>query len=125
MSENIEADWGISGPSLLVMGLLSRTGSMTMGQTADALDLTPGAVTRIVKGLEKAGLVERTENPDDRRESIVTLTAIAKSKAATLVPMQDERVAKAFQELTDEEIVEYIRVTFKLANSLRSRRRKR
>jgi DNA-binding MarR family transcriptional regulator len=120
INENVGDDWGVSGPDLLLVGLLSRAGSMRMGEAANALDLTPGAVTRIVKNLERIGFVERRENPDDRRQNIISLTASAREQAEILVPIQDELVTKALAVLTEEEIVAFIRVAFKLAESLRT-----
>lgn len=121
ISENIGDDWGISGPGLLLVGLLSRTGDLTMSEVAEALDLTPGAVTRIVKGLETAGYVTRVENPDDRRQSFVKLTPAALKKSEHLMPLHDELIAKATESLTEKELRAYLKVAFKLSESLRSR----
>lgn len=120
ISENIGDDWGISGPGLLLVGLLGRTGDLTMSEAAEALDLTPGAVTRIVKGLEGSGYVTRVENPDDRRQSFIKLTPNALKKSETLMPLHDELIAKATENLTEKELRAYLKVAFKLSEALRS-----
>ncbi len=44
-------------------------------ELARAVILTRSGVTRLVQGLERAGLVERVPSPDDGRGSLVHLTA--------------------------------------------------
>ena len=39
------------------------------------MSITVGATSKVVDRLERAGLVERRHNPDDRRSSVITITA--------------------------------------------------
>lgn len=121
INDNIEDDWGLSAPELLLIGLLSRAGDMTMGEAAIALDLTPGAITRIVKELESEGLVERNANPRDRRQTLISLTASARVKADVLIPQHDALIDRIFSTLTEKEILEYVRVAIILAEGMRPR----
>jgi DNA-binding MarR family transcriptional regulator len=118
VNQHIEGDWGVRGPGLHFIGLISRVGQMTMSEAAEALQLTPSGVTRIVKQLEQEGLVSRTENSDDRRQSYVTLTPSAKKKAKTLLPMHDALIASATSSLTDDELRTYLKVALKLSAAL-------
>jgi len=60
----------LSALSVLVFG-----GSMTLGQLAAAEQVKPPTMTRIVAGLERAGLVRRVADPADARRSRIHATA--------------------------------------------------
>ena len=47
------------------------TGQITAGELAERTGLTTGAVTGVIDRLEKAGLVRRAKDPDDRRRVII------------------------------------------------------
>ena len=53
------------------MHFLHRYGAMPAGRLAELTGLTTGAVTGIIDRLEKAGYVRRTNDPKDRRRTIV------------------------------------------------------
>jgi DNA-binding MarR family transcriptional regulator len=64
-----KSDLGISEHKCL--GVLALTGPTTAGQLARESGFTTGAITGIVDRLEKAGLVRREPNPEDRRSVII------------------------------------------------------
>ncbi len=51
--------------------LISRFGAMPAGRLGELTGLTTGAVTGIIDRLEEAGYVRRTDDPKDRRRTIV------------------------------------------------------
>ena len=59
---------------------------------AGRLPLSQGATSRVVEGLHRGGLVERQEDPSDRRVKRVTITA---SGRATVERFDEFREAKA------------------------------
>jgi DNA-binding MarR family transcriptional regulator len=63
-------------PRFDVLATLARyPEGVTMGELSRALLVSNGNVTSLVRQLEKAGFVASRAAPDDRRSSIVTLTA--------------------------------------------------
>ena len=52
----------------------------TMGQLAQALDVSLGNVTGLVDGLVQRGLARREEDPSDRRQKLASLTPIAETR---------------------------------------------
>jgi DNA-binding MarR family transcriptional regulator len=52
----------------------------TMGQLAQALDVSLGNVTGLVDGLVQRGLVRREEDPSDRRQKLASLTPTAETR---------------------------------------------
>ncbi|KQU68931.1 hypothetical protein ASD62_02815 [Phycicoccus sp. Root563] len=57
----------VSLPQLRVLVLVASRGTLNLGQVADALGVHPSNATRTVERLVVAGLLERTEDPADRR----------------------------------------------------------
>jgi DNA-binding MarR family transcriptional regulator len=75
----------LSALSVLVFG-----GPMTLGRLAEAEQVRPPTMTRIVSGLERGGLVERVQDEEDGRR--VTIRATAKG-ASLLKRVRKLRVA--------------------------------
>lgn len=62
---------GFNPTDVKCAGLLQETGAITAGELAELTGLTTGAVTGVIDRLEKAGLVRRLPDPQDRRKVIV------------------------------------------------------
>lgn len=58
---------GISAPRLSALSVVVFAGPLTLGRLAAAEQVKPPTMTRIVTGLEKAGLVERRDDAEDGR----------------------------------------------------------
>src|SRR6266513_4425088 len=63
---------GISGSDLECLEFLNLEGRVTAGRLAEVTGLTTGAITGVVDRLEKAGLVRRERDADDRRKVFIT-----------------------------------------------------
>ena len=84
---NAMSEWlGLNVTDMECLRLLFLKGIATPSELAKHTGLTSGATTAMLDRLEKAGLIERRPNPDDRRG---TLIAPAKSGA--------EKVASWFE----------------------------
>ncbi len=71
----------------------AREGSMRVGDLARALRVTVGGTSKLVDRIERAGLLAREPDPDDRRASRVTLTVAGKRKLTTAVKTYEAEVA--------------------------------
>jgi DNA-binding MarR family transcriptional regulator len=58
--------------------------TLTVGDLADLLGRSPSATSRIVAGLVDKGLLERSEEPVDRRQRVLALTPEGASVLATV-----------------------------------------
>ncbi len=59
-----------------VMGRVGRIGPMTPGQLAKSEHVQPPSMTRIIERLEARGFLRRDPHPDDRRQVLVSRTAV-------------------------------------------------
>jgi len=69
---------GVTAPHLSALSVLVFGGARTLGELAEAEQVRPPSITRIVRNLEADGLVEREPDPADRR--IVRVRATEKGR---------------------------------------------
>ena len=70
---NAMSEWaGLNVTDMECLRLLFQKGVATPSELARHTGLTSGATTAMLDRLEKAGLLERRPNPDDRRGSLIT-----------------------------------------------------
>ncbi|BAH40717.1 MAG TPA: MarR family transcriptional regulator [Gemmatimonas aurantiaca] len=65
---------GITYPQYLVLSVLWRDDALTVGVIAEKLALESSTLTPLLKRLESAELVQRTRNPENERQVVVSLT---------------------------------------------------
>jgi DNA-binding MarR family transcriptional regulator len=70
----------------------ARQGSMRVGDLARALRVTVGGTSKLVDRIERAGLIARQPDPDDRRASRVALTTAGKRKLDAAVKSYEAEV---------------------------------
>lgn len=81
---NAVSEWaGLNATDMECLRLLYLKGIATPSELARHTGLTSGAATAMLDRLEKAGLIERRPNPDDRRGTLITPTNSAAEKAAS------------------------------------------
>ena len=70
---NAMSDWaGLNATDMEGVRFLSFKGVATPTEFSRHTGLTSGATTAMLDRLEKAGLIERRPNPDDRRGTLIT-----------------------------------------------------
>jgi DNA-binding MarR family transcriptional regulator len=81
---NAMSEWaGLNVTDMECLRLLFQKGIATPSELARHTGLTSGATTALLDRLEKAGLIERRPNPDDRRGTLITPAKSAAEKAAS------------------------------------------
>ena len=66
---------GLPAPQLSAMSVIVFGGAITLGALANAEQVRPPTITKLVAALEEQGLVEREPDPQDRRVMRVKATA--------------------------------------------------
>ena len=96
--------FGISIPEWRVLVHLAHSGKVSVRDIEARVAMEKYEVSRAAKRLREAGLIERKENPDDRRLIILTLTPKGRDMMAELLPMArthqeelEQRLGKAFR----------------------------
>ena len=88
------AEFGLDHSDYKVLGSLSQAGDphrSTPGKLARRLDLSSGAMTNRLDGLEKAELLRRLPDPEDRRGVLVELTAKGRETYQRAVGVQAKK----------------------------------
>lgn len=119
LERNVVTGWGGSAPQLMLVVLLAKHKTLTMGEAAELLDVTPRAITRLVDSLETEKLVSRQVSPHDKRVYLISVTAKAEKITKAIMPKHEKRMSELFSVFTDEELLEYIRLNGKLASALK------
>lgn len=109
-----EGDYGI-------LAALRRAGEphrLTPTQLARTRMMTSGGMTAVIDRLEKRGLVERTPNPDDRRGSLVGLTAEGLERIERAMEVHTDAEHELVAALSDRERATLERLLRKLLLSV-------
>ncbi|MFF1610629.1 MarR family winged helix-turn-helix transcriptional regulator [Amycolatopsis sp. NPDC058278] len=70
--EAVGASLGVTAVDQRALAVIAGAGSVSAGDLAKEIGLTPGAVTGVVDRLERAGLARRAPDPADRRRLVIT-----------------------------------------------------
>ncbi|MFI6444489.1 MarR family winged helix-turn-helix transcriptional regulator [Kitasatospora sp. NPDC050543] len=94
----IEEECGISHSMFEVLLVLGRAGEpgLPMREIGRERVLTTGGVTRLVDRMEAAGLVRRTQHPQDRRVQLVTLTELGGQTCVRAARVHADNVQRYF-----------------------------
>ena len=120
---------GLSITDHKCLDLIHRFGAMPAGRLAELTSLTTGAVTGMIDRLEKAGYVRRTNDPKDRRKTIIEPISNKKleRKIETIFMPLHERMHKVLSSYSDSELaflrnamMEFIKQTHEESKRLRS-----
>ena len=117
-SRRMSASLGVTGPQRLALRVVGLFPGITPGETAAVLRLHPSTVTVIARGLERASLVERTEDPGDRRRTRLRLTAAGRSIAAAASGTVEEGIRRTLSRFPSPDLETASRVLSALAAGL-------
>ncbi len=87
---------GLSLGRAKVLMRLESHGPMNQATLAGLLGFAPRSVTETVDVLEREGLVTRTEDPNDRRARIVSLTDAGQEACATAAAVRTKTMNEIF-----------------------------
>ena len=96
-------DNDLSLTAMAVLGLLHRSGELTVGELATLEMVQPPSMTRTVKCLAEGGYVERRAHETDRRQVVVALSPKGEETLAADRKKRDAWLAQRLRELTPDE----------------------
>ncbi len=111
--------YGLTPPQFAVLELLYHKGPMALRHVGEKLLVTSGNITYVADQLEKAGLLRRQRQADDRRVIHACLTPKGRSLMARVFPAHARRIRKAVLALSPPERAALARLLKKWGKSVR------
>lgn len=109
-SRQLSIRHSLTGPQLVCLRQLLRSGAMTPGQLAREISLSPATISGILDRLERRGYLTRTRRPEDKRQVLVELTDSGRELVdRTPLPLH-ERFTRRLAELPEARQAEIERV---------------
>gem|GEM_PF-900474 len=108
------------GPAMLnrerVLDVLlnGADGGMRQKEIAAELRVGPSTISEFIALLEQSGYVTREVDPNDRRATVIKLTDVGRARACELADERDDRYARVFSVLNDDEKRQLIALIDKL-----------
>jgi DNA-binding MarR family transcriptional regulator len=103
------------------IGLLAQIGvegERSVGELAHALGLSLPAASKLIRDLEARGLVVRSEDPADRRRTVVTLASATREGVHSWLDERDRPLRAALDALSEEERAGFLKGLDALANAM-------
>jgi len=111
--EAVADELGVGTTEIVALGFLYHGGSHTPSEIGHLLNLTSGSVTALLDRLEGAAFVTRSQNPEDRRSLLATVTPAGRHAMQWYYERLDEIVGRALERVSNIALDEVIT----LANS--------
>ena len=106
------AQWG-------VLARLERDEGMMQAEMADALEMQPISLVRLVDRLCEQGLIERRAHPTDRRANCLYLTEQGRARLAQMVPLRREISSNVLGSFSDNDVAELLSKLLSLKRNIR------
>ncbi len=84
-----------------MLAVVQRLQRPSLGDLATAEQISPPSVTRLVRDMERAGLIQRVADETDRRCTRVTITASGRRELAAIRRRKDEFLERALEALPE------------------------
>jgi DNA-binding MarR family transcriptional regulator len=120
--EQHAASYGLTDAKLLLLETLDccAGGCAGLCSIGDEMGVSRPNVTKLVDGLERAGLVERTPHPTDRRRVQARLTESGRRLVREAGPGRESVRTRAWDDLADAEIASVVGLLERAAPAGRS-----
>jgi DNA-binding MarR family transcriptional regulator len=112
IGQHVPSSWidsGLTITQLRSLFLIANKGRTNFRKLAEALRVTPSNVTGIADRLEEQGLVSRTQNPEDRRETTLQATEKGEALVSNLKEAGMKQMTQILSLLSVEELSSLIR----------------
>lgn len=120
-ARTVDQQLGVPPGQLSALSVLVFGGERTIAELAAAEQVTSPTMTRIVDGLERAGLASRHPHPGDRRATVVRATRKGRTLMERGRRRRVELIASLLEQMPDEDVAAIQRATSALARVLATR----
>jgi len=116
------ARFGLNIPRFFVLVHLENNPGINYIDLSDLLLCTKSNTTRVVRGMQKDGLINREVDPRDRRSYQLTLTKAGHDLYNRVYPEYQDLVRGLMSMLDQEKLETYLRSSFETENTLTPKR---
>jgi DNA-binding MarR family transcriptional regulator len=99
---------------MILFFVYENKGVSSVKDIANFLHVTSGAITQFTDGLVEKKIVQREENPDDRRSINIKLTAGSEKMIVDFRKKYIESASKSFDFFSDKELEQFIKLIEKI-----------
>lgn len=92
---------------------------LILGELSQRLMVSPGNITSVIARLIDDGLIVKTQNPEDRRENIVQMTAFGRARFAEMAAAHEEWIRNLTNGLSPADIRSLLALLAKMKTSVR------
>jgi DNA-binding MarR family transcriptional regulator len=114
VSQETLAPWDINPSQFRALRVLRRYGVMRLSELSDHLHIAARSATEVIDALEAGGLAERRPDPDDRRATLVEMTAHGSSVLGAIRAARGTETERAFGRLSPTDRAHLARILRKL-----------
>lgn len=97
----------ISGGQGRILFILWKDDDLTISEISEKTSLAKNTVSAVIDGMVNKGIVERSINPQNRRQTIVSLTKYAKSLQAEYEAVSQQMNDLFYQGFSEKEQVQF------------------
>lgn len=94
----------LSVPQFRVLAFLSRSPDASLSEVADYIGITRASASTLVDRLVQKGLINRQEDPQERRQIMLTLTPQGQTDLTTMRTQTRQSIAQLLEQLTAAEL---------------------
>lgn len=88
---------------LSALAVLRREGPLSAGDLASREHVRPPSMTRIIAALQRLGMIERRENPDDGRQVMIGVTPSGRARADAEGAAREQWLAQKLSAMTPQD----------------------
>lgn len=99
----------------VILYLLMEEGRSTPGKLCRNVDFTAARLSAIIKSLENKGYVEKIQNEEDKRSSIIAITTKGFMYYMSLRQKMVQKVMSVTEQLGEHDVKELIRLTNRIS----------
>lgn len=100
---NIFSKGGLTTSQFAVIEALYHKGDLTINEIIESILTTSGNITVVINNLQKAQLVGKCTNPEDKRSCLISITEKGKKKVEEIFPKHLKDLEESLDILSAEE----------------------
>lgn len=114
------ADSDITSTENYILMYLFSKDHITQDEISDYYAVDKGSVSKMIHSLQGKGYIEKSENPDNRRENRIALTEAGREKFSQTKSLLDKWHKEVMEGITKAEFQQFVEVVSKMAQNARN-----